>query len=647
MTPRDAAEDYAERGWRCLLIPPGRKYPSWEDWPRLATDDVEVLDVYFDRYPNHGVGIATGAGSGIFVIDVDVKGGKVGDRTLADLEAVHGELPETFTVETPSGGRHYFFRYEPDRPVGSGRDKLGKDIDHRGDGGLVVAPPTVDPATGRCYRVVLDVPVADAPDWVHELLVEAPRTAPTSTPAPADVDDASTPAVYNRRTTWAEVLEADGWTFHHKDGKGTLHWTRPGKDRKDGSSATTNYDGRDVLKVFSSEVPGLQAGAAYNRFSYYAATRHGDDQRAAADALAAEGYGIDLLDWVVERRAPEATTPAPDDFGLRPGGEWLASASDETPAVWGQGDEVLWAKGEPFYLVGPPGVGKTTLTGQLVRARLLDEPLGVVAWPVERGEGRVLYLACDRPRQIQRSLARQLADVPVEALDDRLRVLHGPPAADFAHDTSLLLRMCEAAGADTVVVDSLKDVAVGLSEDEVGGAVNRAIQLAIAAGVEVLVLHHQRKGAQGGPKPKSIDDVYGSTWLTSGAGSVLLLWGRPGDLVVELVHLKQPAEVVGPLKVEHDHARGVTTLAEGTFDVLDFLRKRGDWVTAADVARAQYATSDPDDSQRATVRRRLNRLVTEGSVEVEPGTTGGTGGATPGRYRAARATADGGVGRGR
>ncbi len=33
----------------------------------------------------------------------------------------------------------------------------------------------------------------------------------------------------------------------------------------------------------------------------------------------------------------------------------------------------------------------------------------------------------------------------------------------------------------------------------------------------------------------------GSTWLTSGLGSVIVLDGEPGDPTVELRHLKQPA----------------------------------------------------------------------------------------------------------
>ena len=116
-----------------------------------------------------------------------------------------------------------------------------------------------------------------------------------------------------------------------------------------------------------------------------------------------------------------------------------------------------------------------------------------------------------------------------EDLDDRLVVWEGPPPSDLARHTGLMLDLCRKADADTLIVDSLKDAAVGLTDDEVGSGYNRARQTVIAAGVEVVELHHQRKAVNGAKaEHPTLDDLYGSTWLTSGAGSVLLLTGAPG-----------------------------------------------------------------------------------------------------------------------
>ena len=70
------------------------------------------------------------------------------------------------------------------------------------------------------------------------------------------------------------------------------------------------------------------------------------------------------------------------------------------------------------------------------------------------------------------------------------------------------------------------------------------------------MLHHRKK--QTTNAKIGLDDVYGSTWLTSGMGSVVLLDGNPGDPLVEFRHLKFPVSEVG----SHDQASGLMTVAE-------------------------------------------------------------------------------------
>jgi hypothetical protein len=292
-----AALTYIDQGWRVIPIRPGEKRPALAAWQDAATLDPDLATDWFTRWADHGVGIACGEASGLFVIDVDNAKGKVGDRTLAELEAKYGPLPETHTVRTGSGGWHFYFRFDLTRPLRNG--VLGPDIDIRGEGGQVLAPPTIHPTTGQPYLVHLDVPVADAPEWVYDILL-APAPAPASAPAqPAGSQGEDGPAQrYNEATTWEELLTADGWTLHHVDRSGEAHWTRPGKDKRDGTSATTNYEGRDCLVVFTSSVPALEPNKAYSRFGYYAATRHGGDRSAAAAQLRSEGYTPDLVSWI-------------------------------------------------------------------------------------------------------------------------------------------------------------------------------------------------------------------------------------------------------------------------------------------------------------------------------------------------------------
>jgi len=300
------------------------------------------------------------------------------------------------------------------------------------------------------------------------------------------------------------------------------------------------------------------------------------------------------------------------------GGGFILDVPDSPPAIWGDGDQVAWAEGEALMIVGPPGVGKTTLVGQLVAARMGIGDGRVLGLPVRPGTGRVLYLAMDRPPQIARALGRLFGPQDRAALDERLVVWKGPPPQDFARQPDLLAAMCEQAGADTVIVDSLKDCVRKLSDDEAGGGYNTARQQALVAGVQVVELHHQRKAGGENKKPSKLDDVYGSVWLTAGAGSVILLWGEPGDPVVELLHLKQPAEPLGPWQICHDHTTGRSEIRHQ----VDLLQLAQTWkpsgtvgLTARAAACALFSTDKPTPSQVEKARRRLEKLRGDGLLD--------------------------------
>jgi replicative DNA helicase len=316
---------------------------------------------------------------------------------------------------------------------------------------------------------------------------------------------------------------------------------------------------------------------------------------------------------------------------LEPGGQFILDAPRTAAAIWGEDDRVLWAAGESLLIVGPPGVGKTTLTIQLVAGRLgiIDRLLGL---PIVASH-RILYLACDRPAQIQRAMRRVFTEEHRELLEERLAIWKGPPARSFGDDPSLLTAMARDAGADTVVIDSLKDVAPGLAKDEVGAALNVAIQTATAENIDVLALHHQRK-EQAGAKPTTLQDVYGSGWIAAGAGSVVLLWGDAGDPIVELRHLKQPAEPIGTMKVEHDHHAGRTTIYRGAVDELVALRNRPNGITIRELAQLETGKPNPSDNDRKRAERRLNGLVRRGHAHKTGSEKGGKDGATESRYYA-------------
>ncbi len=301
-------------------------------------------------------------------------------------------------------------------------------------------------------------------------------------------------------------------------------------------------------------------------------------------------------------------------FDVRPrehrtvdGWAFVTAAADTVAACWGEGDAVAWAKGEPLMLVGPDGVGKTSLGQQLALSRLLGGSL--LGLPVSPAESKVLYLAADRPSQAARSMRRMVHPADEDTLRERLIVHRGPPPFDIVKDKVWTLTdWVRDLGASDLIIDSLKDLAPELSKDEVGSAVSRAFQEAVASGLEIAALHHQRKQQQGAPAPRRLADVYGSRWLTAGMGSVLCLWGEPGDLVVSLTHLKQPVEEVGPFFVLHDHVRGRTSLHDHT-DLEQLLASTVLGLTCKDAARQIFSKDEPKANDVEKARRRLEALV--------------------------------------
>lgn len=329
------------------------------------------------------------------------------------------------------------------------------------------------------------------------------------------------------------------------------------------------------------------------------------------------GYIAHLVDEIEARTAPPAHASR-----LIPGGAFVLDGTDDYEPLWGDGGQVAWAEGESLWICGPQGVAKSTLMQNVALRRhgILDGD--VLGWTVQRAELPGLYLAMDRPLQIKRSLRRMVDEEHRDALDANLVVWKGPPPADLAKHPDTLVNLCDQAGAGTVYLDSLKDAAVGLSDDEVGAGLNRAVQTCLANGIEVTGAHHQRKGQQGGTRPKTLDDVYGSTWITSGAGSVILLWGKAGDVVMELDHLKPPSEPVGPMSVIVNFESGDVTV-EDEVDLHDMARKAPFGIQAEGAARAMFRCSEPDRNMVERARRRLKKHP--GLIEVvgEPPPNGG------------------------
>jgi hypothetical protein len=165
-----AALMYAARGMRVFPCQDKGKEPRIKEWQNLATTDESTIQRWWQKWPDANVAIATGAGSDLFVLDVDFEKG--GDASLCSLIEAHGDL-ETARVQT-GAGLHFYFQH-PGQEVRNNAGRLGEGLDGRGDGGYVIAPPSVHP-NGSCYEWLKASPVAVMQEWLLKRLTEERRT---------------------------------------------------------------------------------------------------------------------------------------------------------------------------------------------------------------------------------------------------------------------------------------------------------------------------------------------------------------------------------------------------------------------------------------------------------------------------------------
>jgi putative DNA primase/helicase len=204
-----AALSYAERGWPVVPLYPIRegrcscgksdgdgcspgKHPIGSLVPRGlkdATIEHETIERWWGKWPDANIGIPTGEASGVLMIGPD---GEQGKADLAALEQMHGQLPETPTAASGSGGQHRLFRYPTDGKVTNRQNHCRTKIDVRGAGGYFIAAPSVN-GSGP-YRWEIDpeeTQLADAPEWLLDWCrnkddASKPRATPASQPHSTD-----------------------------------------------------------------------------------------------------------------------------------------------------------------------------------------------------------------------------------------------------------------------------------------------------------------------------------------------------------------------------------------------------------------------------------------------------------------------------
>lgn len=191
---------YAQCGCPVFPLRPGTKLPATPNGLKDArTDEAGIAAMFANGACN--IGLCTGRG--LTVIDIDAKNMSADDVLGQWLQG--RVLPETYTVQTPSGGRHYYFRTPPDADIRNSASKLAKNVDVRGEGGYVVAPPSYT-AKGA-YTVLKHLPLADAPEWLVAMLKPQDRRGLYSGRGAGAAPDTGDDAVIAGETlqTWVDA----------------------------------------------------------------------------------------------------------------------------------------------------------------------------------------------------------------------------------------------------------------------------------------------------------------------------------------------------------------------------------------------------------------------------------------------------------
>lgn len=158
---KESAMRYAQNGFKVFpLAPQSKSKQVLKSWKEEATQDLNKIEQWWNQNPYYNIGLVTGGG--LFVIDVDIKNNKNGFQSLQE----HGkELPTTAKVKTPSGGIHLY--YHAEKQI-SNKVNLYEGIDIRGEGGYVVAPPSM--INYQAYQFENNTPIAEAKEAVYKFL---------------------------------------------------------------------------------------------------------------------------------------------------------------------------------------------------------------------------------------------------------------------------------------------------------------------------------------------------------------------------------------------------------------------------------------------------------------------------------------------
>lgn len=542
------------------------KHPRIGGWKLDATNDISRIRSWWRHFPDANIGVATG--EGVLVVDLDPEKG--GWSTVADLRDQGRELSKTLICQTGSGGYHFFYRLPPGVKLGNTVERLGKGIDTRCEGGLVVGAGSLH-KSGNRYEF------GEGQSWETELA-----------PCPQWILDALT-----KPETHADTGKTSGLSYLKGERNDRMFkfaaWMRDQNFSVEEIKAALHARNRERCKPPLSESEVEQIARSSEK---YAPTKDGGNT--SGD--------------------PWNRSGAEDIFGseLAPT-EWLCEALQLGP-------------GRPFGVWGAPGGGKTLFVMALGLAVASGKEL-FGAFPVKRG--KVLHISYDSGTRAVRKRYRQLAEgmgIDWRELVGWIETAVFPEIyLNDPHATEKWEALCK--GFALIIVDNFRDSVPGTEENssELAVHLKTTARISDKFGCCFVYLHHTKKMGESvtvdsGRGSGAIPAASGAVWAVIGTGNAPRLIkplrtaddsdGWPEAFSLVLTDWRFEVCVAQPeLEKPKESYQGVT--GDVRMTVLKYFETHGEWQGSIPALAKSLA------KRKDAVAAVIGELKTEGKLSQE------------------------------
>ena len=555
--------DVAMACWRSgLSVLPAirdKKRPGvgrWREYMKRRPEEIEV-DAWFAN-PHDAMCIVCGKVSGnLECIDFDAHGecleawkGKV-DAALLDRLVIE---------QSPSGGYHVLYRSS--EPVegnlklarGMREDKLTTLIETRGEGGVFLCSPTegYELKQGDFAHLATISPVE------RKALLDAARSfdegeTAVSRPVSPGANVGQTDGFllrpgddFSARGDIRPYLQANGWQSAGMSHDGNELWTRPGKDVREGNSATWK---NRVFYVFTSSASPFEPNKGYSAFQVYGLLEHRGNFTQAARSLLDKGYGkaedpllgVDLSGFNPPVTQPKGVQQA--NFPPVSQGQQSSEEDEDIPI----GELVkrypklrpplingFLRLGETMNIIAPPKTGKSWLVTDLA----LSVAMGTEWFGYPCNRGRVLIIDNELHKETTASRVPKVIAARGLRLDEVspwLSVENQRGRLKTIEDISNHIEELKAEGYKLIIIDAFyRAMPRGVDENDNGAIAdvyNMLDRYAEQIGCAFILIHHTSKGNQA---TKSVTDVGAGAGAQSRAADThcIMRRHREKDVVV-------------------------------------------------------------------------------------------------------------------